>query len=62
MQVSEFPTETCPTTDRPSDKKTKLSRNVIIRLTSQGRAKSRIGFGTWAVKICTQIFFLRLLA
>ena len=45
MQVSEFPTEKCPTTDRPSDKKTKLSRDVIIRLTSQGRAKSRIGFG-----------------
>ena len=62
MQISELdPTGKCPATDRPSAKKKKLSRGVIIRLTIQGRAKNRIGFGTWAVKICTQIFFLSLL-
>lgn len=50
MQVSEFPKR------KVSHYRQTTFRGVIIRLTSQGRPKSRIGFGTWAVNMHTDLF------
>lgn len=42
--------------DRSHDKRTKLFKYVTDQVVKE-RAMGRIGFGTWALKICTQIFF-----